>query len=81
MPFAREVDAVVDATHTNILKPDLRAYQLALQGLGLAAHEVLFIDDQKRNVEGGAAAGICSLHLDITNPEECIEQARLLLGV
>ena len=81
MPFAREVDAVVDATHTNILKPDLRAYQLALQGLGLAAHEVLFIDDQKRNVEGGTAAGICSLHLDITNPEECIEQARLLLGV
>jgi putative hydrolase of the HAD superfamily len=81
MPFARQVDADVDATHMHILKPDPRAYRLALQCLGLDAGQVLFIDDQQRNVEGGAATGIRSLHLDITMPEECIAQARALLGV
>ena len=81
MPFAGQVDAVVDATHTHILKPDPRAYRMALQSLGLAARQVLFIDDQHRNVEGGAATGIRSLHLDITMPDECIAQARALLGV
>ena len=30
MPFADELDAVVDATSTKILKPDPRAYALAL---------------------------------------------------
>jgi putative hydrolase of the HAD superfamily len=81
MPFADDVDAVVDATLTQILKPDPRAYQLALQRLGMTADQVVFIDDQPRNVEGGRAAGIRSLHLDITKPEACIAEARALLGV
>ncbi len=81
MPFADQVDSVVDATHTNILKPDPRAYELALKALGLTAHEVVFIDDQRANVTGGEAAGIRSLYLDITNPTACIAEARGLLGL
>ena len=54
---------------------------MALQSLELEARQVLFIGDQQRNVEGGTAAGIRSLHLDITAPEECIGEARVLLGV
>ena len=49
MPFANQVDAVVDATRTKILKPDPRSYALALDSLALAADEVVFIDDQPRN--------------------------------
>ena len=79
MPFADQVDGIVDATHTKILKPDPRAYLLALKALDLAADEVLFIDDQHRNVTGGEAAGIRSLHLDITNHRACIAEARTLL--
>jgi putative hydrolase of the HAD superfamily len=81
MPFADQVDCIVDATHTHILKPDPRAYELALQGLELAANEVVFIDDQWRNVEGGEKAGIRSLHLDITRHRECIAEARRLLSL
>lgn len=80
-PFADQVDVVVDATHTHILKPDPRAYRLALRGLDLGADQVLFIDDQLRNVEGGLAAGIRSLHFDVTKPMECIAEARVLLGL
>lgn len=81
MPFADQVDGIVDATHTKILKPDPRAYELALKALDLAANEVVFIDDQQRNVDGGEAAGIRSLHLDITNHCACIAEARDLLGL
>ena len=74
-----QVDAVVDATRTKILKRDPRAYALALESLALAADEVVFIDDQPRNVSGGEAVGITSLHLDITRHQECVAQARALL--
>jgi putative hydrolase of the HAD superfamily len=79
MPFANQLDAVVDATNTKILKPDPRAYALALEALALGADEVVFIDDQQRNVAGGEAVGIASLHLDITQHQKCIAQARALL--
>ena len=61
----REMDAIVDATHTKILKPDPRAYQLALQALGLPAREVLFVDDQFRTVAGAVRAGLQAQYFDL----------------
>ena len=81
MPFAHLVDGVVDATHTHILKPDPRAYALALKALKLRADQAIFVDDQPRNVAGGITAGIRSFHLDLTNPLECVRQVRRVLGV
>jgi putative hydrolase of the HAD superfamily len=80
VPFAADLDCVVDATHTHILKPDPRAYELALRALGLAAPEVVFIDDQWRNVRGGEEVGIRSLHLDIVHYRACVADARALFG-
>lgn len=51
-------DGWVDATHTKILKPDPRAYAQACDALQLPAHQVLFIDDQFRNIAGGVKAGL-----------------------
>jgi putative hydrolase of the HAD superfamily len=76
MPFAHLVDGIVDATHTHILKPDPRAYALALAALDLPADQVVFIDDQPLNVEGGSAVGIRSFHLDLVNPLDCIARVR-----
>jgi putative hydrolase of the HAD superfamily len=81
MPFADMVDAIVDATHTHILKPDPRAYTLALEALDLAASEVVFVDDQPRNVAGGSAVGIRSFHFDMTNPLESVAQVRLAMNL
>ena len=58
-------DAVIDATHTGILKPDPRAYALALAALGLPAGAVLFVDDQLRNVVGAAKAGLQTQLFDL----------------
>ncbi len=81
MPFAHLIDGVVDATHTNILKPDPRAYALALKSLDLSPDHAVFVDDQPRNVAGGAAAGIRSFHLDLTNPLECVTQVRRAMRI
>jgi putative hydrolase of the HAD superfamily len=81
MPFADQVDGIVDASHTHILKPDPRAYELALKVLDLAANEVIFIDDQRRNVAGGEAVGMRSVHMDITNYRACVAEVRAELGL
>jgi putative hydrolase of the HAD superfamily len=59
------VEVMVDATHTRILKPDLRAYQLALDALNLPADEVLFVDDQFRNITGAVRAGLQTQYFDL----------------
>lgn len=76
----REMDAIIDASHTKILKPRPEAYQLALDALGVAAPETLFVDDQQRNIAGAQRAGLATLHFDFTRPAESYAQVRLRLG-
>jgi putative hydrolase of the HAD superfamily len=59
------LDAVVDATHTGILKPDLRAYAMAADALGVDAARVLFVDDQFRNIAGAVDAGMQVHYFDL----------------
>lgn len=65
MEVLRDLDAVVDATHTGILKPDARAYALATQALGLEPADILFVDDQFRNIAGAVAAGLQVQYFDL----------------
>ena len=81
IPLLRDLDYIYDATHTEILKPDPRAYKIALAGIGLPAGEVVFIDDQLRNVRGGTDAGLHSIHLDILDPHAAFNEARRLLDL
>ncbi len=53
---------VVNSARAGVAKPDPRAYQLALDGLGVEPHEALFIDDKPRNIHAAEALGIPSIH-------------------
>ena len=81
MAIIHEFDAIVDATHTKILKPDPEAYHLALEALGTAAQETLFVDDQLRNVMGAQKVGLKTFHFDITQPVACFERIQARLGL
>jgi putative hydrolase of the HAD superfamily len=81
MPFLADMDTIIDATHTLILKPDPRAYRLALEGLGLPAGQIVFVDDQIKNVRGAQAMGIHAIHLDVTEPDSAFAAARRMLGL
>ncbi|MCC7099808.1 MAG: HAD-IA family hydrolase [Rubrivivax sp.] len=65
MDVLREMHAIVDATHTHILKPDPRAYALGVQGLGVTAERTLFVDDQFRNIAGAQRAGLQTQFFDL----------------
>lgn len=74
-------ETIVDATHTGILKPDPRSYAAVTDALGLPAEACVFVDDQKRNVDGATAAGMRTVHFDVRQPAEGYRQALALLGI
>lgn len=63
-------DGIGDATYTKILKPDPSAYQSCLDTLQLTASACVFVDDQKKNVDGARAMNIPTVHFDVTNPSK-----------
>jgi len=77
----QQIDALVDATTTDVFKPDPRAYALALDAIGVTAAEALFVDDQPRNVEGARQAGLAALHFDIGHVGESVARLRAMLGL
>ena len=66
---------IVDATHTNILKPDPRAYQIVLDELSLDPHSCVFVDDQERNIAGAQACGFQTVHFDVRKPGDFYARA------
>lgn len=81
LEIARNMDVVVDATRTNILKPDPRAYTMAIERLGIAAGAIVFVDDQKRNVEGALRADLSAVHFDVCDVPRSIAAIRATLGL
>ena len=77
--FVQRVDAVIDGSITGVLKPDPRAYRIAVDALGVAPQSTLFIDDQPFNIEGAQAIGLQTVWFDVTDPVGSYERARALL--
>lgn len=81
LPLLQLFDVIVDATHTGILKPDPRAYTTVTDALGLSATDCVFVDDQKRNADGGVRAGMQVVHFDVLQPAVSFATTRQLLGL
>lgn len=65
MDVLQDMEMIVDATHNNLLKPDPRAYALAIEAFRLRPGEILFVDDQFRNVVGAVKAGLQTQYFDL----------------
>jgi putative hydrolase of the HAD superfamily len=74
-------DIIVDASLTEVLKPDPRAFASAAEALGLPAEQIVFLDDMPWNVEGAVAAGLTAVRVPWDNPAPAIDTARELLGL
>ena len=68
LPLLDEFHVIVDATYTNILKPDPRAYAAVVDGLGVDPADCVFVDDQPKNIYGAEAAGMTTVHFDVKHP-------------
>ncbi len=75
LPLLDVFEAIVDATYTGILKPDPRAYDAVLQALSLPPEACVFVDDQKRNVDGAVAKGLRAVHFDVRHPATSYAEA------
>lgn len=80
-PLIDRFDAIVDATYTGILKPDPRAYEMAIEAVGVPKEHCVFVDDQKKNIEGADAVGLPNVHFDVTDPAAGYATARRMLGL
>jgi putative hydrolase of the HAD superfamily len=81
VPLLQLFDVIVDATYTGILKPDRRAYLRCLDELSAAPGDCVFVDDQKKNIDGAMAAGLRAVHFDVTAPAESYALALQMLGL
>ncbi|GAA2871375.1 hypothetical protein GCM10010472_30860 [Pseudonocardia halophobica] len=75
-----DVGGVV-ASVTGMPEPDPRASAIAVGRLGLAAEEIVFVDDMPWNVAGARAAGLRAVQPDLLVPEDACAVARAALGL
>jgi len=77
----KEFDFIVDGSMTGFLKPDPRAFRMALETLG-APHpaDVVFVDDQRGNLRGAEAVGITTVFFDPTDPSGSLERIEAALA-
>ncbi|MGF6174552.1 HAD family hydrolase [Ensifer sp. 4252] len=80
-PLIELFDVIVDATYTGVLKPDPGAYELVLAELGLPREASVFVDDQKKNIEGAEAVSLPNVHFDVARPAESYARALRMLGI
>jgi putative hydrolase of the HAD superfamily len=75
--FADAFDHIVISAEVGIAKPDPRIYHLALDGMGVAANEAVFIDDFEKNIDGARAVGMQTIHFK--HPKQATSDLRNLL--
>lgn len=81
VPVLARFDAIIDASHTNILKPDPRAYESVLEALALEPHDCVFVDDQRRNITGAATCNMRTVLFDVRNPGASYREALRHFGL
>ena len=61
-PWAQAFHSLTFSCDIPAAKPDPAAYEAALDALGAAAEDVVFVDDRAENIEGARAVGITAVH-------------------
>jgi putative hydrolase of the HAD superfamily len=79
MTILRLFDPLIDLSSEPYLKPDPRAFEIALQRLGEEAGNVLFVDDQPNNLRGAEEVGMDTVWFDVTDVVGSIERIRKAL--
>jgi HAD superfamily hydrolase (TIGR01509 family) len=71
-------DQLIISAEVGIMKPDARIYQLALEKLGVAPAEAVFVDDFAVNIEGARAVGMYAIQF--TRLDQTLEELKKLLN-
>jgi putative hydrolase of the HAD superfamily len=61
LPWLKDFSHTTFSHRLGIAKPDAAIYEHAAEGLGVAANEILFIDDREENIAAARAAGMSAI--------------------
>jgi epoxide hydrolase-like predicted phosphatase len=70
-------DEIIISSEAGVAKPDERIYRLALERLGVASQEAIFVDDFSENIEAAQRVGMQAILFQSTRQVEA-ELERLL---
>jgi putative hydrolase of the HAD superfamily len=71
-------DHIVVSAEEGMVKPDPRIYRIALERLGVAPGEAVFIDDMEENIAGAQAVGMHGIRFE--GSEQAITAVQELIG-
>ena len=78
-PLDELFDVVVESSKAGVRKPDPAAYELVLSELGVAAEEVVFLDDLGVNLKPARAMGMTTIK--VTDAASALDQLSAALGL
>lgn len=81
MSIIAEFEVLVDGRTEGVYKPDVRAYEIIIERMGIDPATAIFVDDQPVNLAGAEVAGLTPVRLDPTDPAPGFRLARSLLGL
>lgn len=81
LPILAQMNTIVDATYTGILKPDARAYHSVADALQTPIGDCLMVDDQPRNIDGALRAGMQAEWFDVTQPAASYGKVIVRMGL
>jgi epoxide hydrolase-like predicted phosphatase len=76
--FQDVFDAMIISAEVGVEKPDARIYRIALEKLGVAADESVFLDDFLENVKAARAVGMRAIHF--ARPEQALKELEQVLA-
>jgi FMN phosphatase YigB (HAD superfamily) len=63
-------DAIIDSSKVNLLKPERKIYEIAIEQAGCSPNEILFVDDSRTNLMAAEKFGWHVLWFDDLHPDE-----------
>ena len=78
-PVLELFDVVVESSQVGVRKPEVRFYEIALEQLGIAADEAVFLDDLGVNLKPAKAMGMTTIK--VVDPDEALDELAAILDL
>ena len=75
--FLKKFDGIIISGVENIVKPDKKIFELAIQRFNLIPKQTIFIDDRIENIKSAKNIGFKTVHLK--NPLDIIKDVNILI--
>lgn len=69
LDIMKDITVIIDGSHSKILKPKPEAYRAAVEAMNLPPEQLLFVDDQMRNIVGAHEYGLQTQLFELRDPD------------